>query len=223
MSDPRAVLYVEGKDDLNSIIHLLRRHQIDTEASRVFDIKTTRDDDDETESVEKLLGAIYDAVRQSRTRPVGFVLDADSNIQNRWDAVRFRLEKVGINCPQIPVRGGFIAEAPQFRTTVGVWLMPNNTDSGMLEHFLHDLIVEGDKLLPLAQSATTGAMSTDRRFPEIHEPKAVVHTWLAWQEKPGLPYGTAIKAEYFLHNTETAIAFVDWFRKLFGMESPVVP
>lgn len=93
--------------------------------------------------------------------------------------------------------------------------MPNNTDSGMLENFLQGLIAEGDKLLPVAQEATSKAIVADRRFPEIHEQKAVMHTWLAWQEKPGLPFGTAITAQYFQHDTKTAQAFVNWFRKLF--------
>lgn len=100
---------------------------------------------------------------------------------------------------------------------VGVWLMPNNTDTGMLEDFLRDLIAEGDKLLPIAKDATRNALKTDPRFAAVHEPKAVIQTWLAWQKNPGLPIGTAITAHCFRHDTEVANAFVKWFRDLFGV------
>ena len=219
MNPPRATLYVEGKDDLNSIIHLLRRHFIDTsEAKRSFDIRCARSgDESETESVETLLRVMCDAIRQSRALPVGFVVDADSRVQDRWNAVRDRLESLGVDCPRLPVEGGFVAEVHRFRTSVGVWMMPNNADTGMLEHFLYGLIASGDLLLPIAQDATKAAISEDRRFPEIHEHKAIVHTWLAWQEKPGLPFGTAIKAEYFRHDSANALAFVSWFKRLFSV------
>jgi len=45
--------------------------------------------------------------------------------------------------------------------------------------------------------------------------KSTLHTWLAWQETPGLPFGTALRAEFFRHDTEDALRFVAWFRRLF--------
>ena len=42
-----------------------------------------------------------------------------------------------------------------------------------------------------------------------------MHVWLAWQRKPGLPYGTAIKARYFRDDTPVALAFVEWYRRVF--------
>ncbi len=53
-------------------------------------------------------------------------------------------------------------------------------------------------------------------FPEAKRLKAVLHTWLAWQERPGVPYGLAIKARYFGHDSPAARAFVEWFRRVFG-------
>lgn len=219
MSSLRSVLYVEGKNDEKAIASLLNRHGIDTEPkTRQFVIQSAKaDDDDSTESIEALLNSMYESVRRSAKKPVGFVLDADSNIQSRWEAVRSRLVKLGIECPLTPQGGGFVADVPNFLTRVGVWLMPNNVDSGMLEHFLQGLIAEGDKLLPIAQKSTTDAMTVECRFQKPHEPKAVVHTWLAWQKNPGLPYGTAITAEYFRHDTEIALAFVSWFQRLYGI------
>jgi hypothetical protein len=51
---------------------------------------------------------------------------------------------------------------------------------------------------------------SERKFP-----KARIHTWLSWQENPGLPFGTAITAAYLSHDSPEALKFVAWFKKLF--------
>ncbi len=48
--------------------------------------------------------------------------------------------------------------------------------------------------------------------------KAVLHAWLAWQNNPGRPYGTAIKSGYLRHDSAAARRFVAWFRQLFVLE-----
>ena len=213
------VLFVEGKNDEKALSALLKRHGIDTEEkTRVFDIKPVKaDDDGGTESVEALLAAIREKVRRSPNKPVGFVLDADSDVRGRWNSVRSRLGDLGVQCPLEPVSEGFIADVPNFQTKVGVWLMPNNADIGMLEHFLQELIADGDKLIPLARSSTEAAFETDPRFEAVHEAKAIIHCWLAWQKQPGRPFGVAMRSGYFRHDSELANAFVKWFRNLFGV------
>ncbi len=42
-----------------------------------------------------------------------------------------------------------------------------------------------------------------------------MHTWLAWQEEPGKPFGIALKAGYFDHQSPAADHFVDWFMQTF--------
>lgn len=32
-------------------------------------------------------------------------------------------------------------------------------------------------------------------FSVLDAPKAELHAWLAWQEKPGLPHGTTVRAQ----------------------------
>lgn len=221
MNQKRAHLYVEGRDDMFAVLGLLERHGVDClDESRLFDVHTSKGlKQSDTESVGALLDGMDYAIRQSRGRPTGFVFDADQDVSSRWQAIADRLRPMGFDCPLQPVSDGVICNAKiqvaDFK--VGVWLMPNNSDKGMLEDFLHDLIGEGDKLLPIAKDATKTAIKTDPRFAEVHEPKAIIHTWLAWQKNPGLPFGTAITAHYFRHDTEVAIAFVKWFRNLFGV------
>ncbi len=151
----------------------------------------------------------------STNRSAGFVLDANDRPQDRWRAVASRLCRVGVATPaQIPFEG-FIGTSSEYAARVGVWLMPDNRRSGILEDFLADLVDGGDRLFVLAQKATARAKELGAGFPEQSTPKAVIHAWLAWQEKPGLPYGLAIHARYFGRDSPAARGFVDWFRRLY--------
>ena len=94
--------------------------------------------------------------------------------------------------------------------------MPDNHRSGALEEFLMDLVANEEKrLLLLAKAATRGALCLGAACGKARQRKAVLHAWLAWQRKPGLPYGTAITARYFGHDSPAALGFVDWFRRVF--------
>ena len=41
--------------------------------------------------------------------------------------------------------------------------------------------------------------------------------WLAWQQEPGRPYGTAIKNHYFRPERPLGISFVAWVKLLCGI------
>ena len=51
--------------------------------------------------------------------------------------------------------------------------------------------------------------------PNFKKQKATIYTWLAWQETPGLPFGTALEAKYLNHNKEYLKPFLNWIRKTF--------
>ena len=88
--------------------------------------------------------------------------------------------------------------------------------------FLETLVQEGDSLFDYARESTENARAHGARYPEAvgETMKAVLHTWLAWQEEPGLPYGTAIRARYFRHDSPVAECFVRWFRRVFEAVPP---
>ena len=112
-----------------------------------------------------------------------------------------------------------MGKSQAYRTRVGVWLMPDNQRIGTLEDFLRTLVEDADSLLPHAQESTTQAKKTHGAdFRDMDEQKAVLHAWLAWQEVPGLPYGTAIRARYFRQDSPVAERFVAWFRRLFKLQ-----
>ena len=213
----RSSLHVEGTDDVHVVRHLLLRHGIDCPitgrlsddfAPNVPQIAAAGD-------VQAVLDAIGTAVPVSNGRSVGFVLDADVEPRDRWRAVCGRLREFGLNLPDTIPPGGFVDTVVEYRARVGVWLMPDNQRGGAVERFLEDLVDDADSLLPIAESSTAAAQTEGAKFPEAKHRKAVLHAWLAWQQEPGLPYGSAIYAKFFRDDSPAALAFVDWYRRLF--------
>ena len=213
----RPILHVEGKDDYHAIGHLLSRHGIEPS---VVDIKWLEGEDEDTGGKDQLLEGMGSGIKVANRKPIGFVLDADSAPKSRWQSVRTRIADLGLKLPGKIPEGGFVGYTATFQVRVGVWLMPDNRRSGAIEEFLKDLIVDGDTLLQLAETSTTSAKGLGAAFPNTHRTKAVLHTWLAWQKSPGERYGTAIKARYFQHDSPAAIAFVDWFKRVFEEPMP---
>ena len=217
MALERSSLRVEGRDDLHAILHLLIRSGFDYERQRqrlpsIYEIRGGKTG--VLDNVERL-------VRASANTRVGFVLDADDSVENTWRAISHRLEMAGVVPPRAVPAEGFVGESGEYKARVGVWLMPDNLQEGergegTLERFLETLVQEADPLLPHAREATRRAKTEHgASYPDGDVKKAVLHAWLAWQKEPGLPYGTAIKARYFRHDSPVAESFVGWFRRVF--------
>lgn len=212
-------LHVEGKDDLYTIAELLRRHGIDmSEANRPLQINIARDPTTNAEGVTPLLASMSDAIRNATDRPIGFVLDADVDLADRWSAVCGQLRLSGLTPPSTCPVDGYFGQVPNYPHQAGVWLMPDCiSDHGKLEHLLKTLVPAGDPLWPHADSSTNQAKALGALFSDSARDKAQLHCWLAWQSEPGVPYGTAINAQFFGHDSPEARSFVRWLRTLFSL------
>lgn len=205
-------LYVEGESDVHTIIHLVGRHgiKLDKEVGPV-NIQKAKGD-------RGVLTTMRTATRASTLRPVGFVIDADKPVLQRWQSVCEHLKDLGLTLPGVAPKEGFIGESTETRSRVGVWIMPDNkTDEGRLEDLVQTLVPVDDRLIELAKSSTREAIKVDGRFPAQDRMKAELHCWLAWQVEPGLSFGTALKTHFLRHDSDVAIAFVAWFRNLYGL------
>lgn len=203
-------LRVEGKDDQMAIGHLLVQHGY---SESIF--KRIK----EVGSKEKLLDAIIISVPAGTGTSLGTIVDANSNLDGTWRSVASRLASVGIAAPPAIPRDGFVGVSKDYRTRVGVWIMPDNRRSGALEDYLQDLIWKGDGLLTHAQVSTETAKKLGAGFAEKDAKKAVLHAWLAWQQRPGCPYGTAIKAHYLKADSHAARQFASWFGRVIDQPS----
>jgi hypothetical protein len=203
------LLLVEGQEDKHVVWHLCRRHGIDNEA--LFDVH----DAGGFERLREDLGQRPKFGLQS----IWVIVDADDSSVDRWRSLRDVFVKLGYpEVPKSPSPNGTVLPAVGSLARIGIWLMPDNESPGILEDFLTRLVVEGDPLLPRAKAAVDAIPDQERRFAGVKQPKALLHTWLAWQEEPGAPLGQAITRHYLETNHELATRFIAWLRSMF--ESP---
>lgn len=164
------------------------------------------------------LGGFAAALAAKRPARLGLLVDRDATDgkPDRWNAVHAALSNAGLNPPTQPPAEGVRVDA-QWGQRIGVWLMPDNLRSGDLESFLEGLLPEPPPpTWGFALEATIQAKSLGATFRETHQPKARFHTWLAWHDPPGNPYGTAIEARVLSAAAPAVDPFIDWFRWLFG-------
>jgi len=131
----------------------------------------------------------------------------DEDIQTRWSQIRGRLASAGISLPEKPKHDGTIVDGARPGVRFGVWVMPDNSLGGMLEDFLGHLVPEGDPCWAYADAAVVEARRLGASHVAARHSKARIHTWLAWQEQPGLPFGTALFAHVLKHDSPIALAF----------------
>lgn len=203
-------LIVEGSDDKWSIIGLMARHGWDWDQPEAHCPYVENAGSD-----VEALAALTVAARSYRR--IGIVLDADLQPTSRWAAVRNRLVDAGFEPPARPHPQGTVVDASDGRRA-GVWLMPDNSSPGKLEDFLGLLIPQRDACWPLAERCAGEARKAGAPFAEKDLVKARIHTWLAWQRQPGLPFGSALKAAALRHDLPLGALFASWMRRLFQDE-----
>jgi hypothetical protein len=166
-----ARLLVEGRDDKHSVIHLMMRHNMDwdsvVEAPYVSDC----------EGVEPLLELV--PISAKSYPRLGVIIDANNEMQARWNSVKNRLDSVGVILPTSPDPNGTIVNGFYQDWRVGVWLMPDNDSHGKLEHFLKKLVPSTDQTWGYTQEVIEHAKEIGAKFPDKKSLKARIHTWLS--------------------------------------------
>lgn len=204
MFDAPRLLLVEGRDDFHVISALCKVNDLPENFS-IFDCGS---DDEVFNALSALL------LQAESPETLGVVLDADENVESRWQSIRDKLQNYPYNLPAVPDPGGTIVDAVEDKPRLGFWLMPNNVDPGMLEDFCRQLAP--DDAIAFAEDCVTQAREKSfATFRDAHRSKAVVHTYLAWQDEPGKPLGQSITARVLRPETATAATFADWLRALY--------
>nr|VFK39892.1 MAG: hypothetical protein BECKTC1821E_GA0114239_100585 [Candidatus Kentron sp. TC] len=198
------VVLTEGKDDCHVILALCEHYGI-PERFGFYDCGSD-------EKVLKKMSALIAGSQPVET--ICVVLDADNpNLHGKWNSIRSRLQERNYSIPNIPRREGTILQANN-NPTIGIWLMPDNNLNGMLEDFCRQLAMPD--AIGYAESCVHQAKRDGyATFTDSHESKAVIHTFLAWQNRPGMPLGQAITACSLSPNQPIAEKFVVFLRYLF--------
>jgi hypothetical protein len=221
-SRPTNKLFVEGNNDLHTVLHVVMKLRPDFNHDPESWFNGFKIDDCKND--QGALKAFCLAARSS-VGHYGLVIDADSvphkGLQDRWDSivegVHSYPELADVLFPAVPPNEGWISVIPG-GPTVGAWIMPDNQHTGAIEAFLTPLVPSGDQLWTYADTviSTVQTPPYNASFKAKDATKAKLHSWLAWREEPGRPYGRAIDCDD-LHVSDdvTASTFVDWFERLF--------
>lgn len=205
------LLLVEGKNDRRIIPELVERAGVSwgprgNEIVRVHEI----------DGYANLAVQFRAQLKNAGLLRLGIIIDANSDPAKRWTSVSATLAQV-CTLPSTPVPSGFIGSLTGSVKRLGVWMMPDNNTRGMMETFLL-------ALRPAANAALLGyvgsAVDTARQthgapFSATHRDKALIHTWLAWQDPPGCQMHDAVKQSMLDAASPYAQAFITWFKELY--------
>ncbi len=147
---------------------------------------------------------------------LGILVDADEDPQARWRSLSAIIND---HCPlpPAPQPGGFVGTTTQ-GIRLGLWMMPDNSQKGMLETFL--LAFQPQTSGPLwahTQAAADTALALGATFLTNHRDKALIHTWLAWQNTPGRQLHQALKENLLDPRCPYAQPFLAWFKALYQL------
>jgi len=204
--DTDKVLLVEGINDCHVVMALCKIHCVpDT-----FGIYECGSDD----GVLKRLNALI--ISPNPPEVIGVMLDADnpSSVQGRWQSIKDKLRHYSYVFPNSPDVDGTVIQRITDKPKLGFWLMPNNQDSGMLEDFCAEL-AEPESLAFARECVEQAQERNVTTFKEVHRSKAIIHTYLAWQDEPGYPLGKAITSQALSPRTDIALRFTNWLGCLF--------
>ena len=118
---------------------------------------------------------------------IGLIVDADFGaLDARFSAIIAALSKrLNRNLSKYTLNTEGVTIIEKDLPTIGIWLMPDNTHNGYLEYFIEQLIEKEDDMLALAKSTVEEIMKQKYcRFTDLKKQKALIHSWLAWQEIP---------------------------------------
>lgn len=197
-------LLVEGNDDQHVILALCNRFEI-TENFDIIDSK----------GIDNLLLQIPVRLKQSEVNTIGIVIDADTDIRSRWLSLSALLASQGFTASDDIPTGGLVIITNDIK--VGVWVMPNNKTNGMLEDFISFLVPKDDLLFTIAKETLNSIENKKlNKYAVVHKSKALIHSWLSWQEDSGTPLGLAITKRYLTTDENTCALFMKWLIATFN-------
>jgi len=216
------VLLVEGTDDLHVLAHIFKIHGHEGKI-------TIREQEGVDRLKKRLNENIFDnlledlpvELKGSEVVALGIIVDADLKVKYRWQNLANRLKDLKYeDVPDLPKTDGTICEGKDL-PKIGVWLMPDNTLPGILEDFVKLLVPDEQKeLLQRAIEAVETIPKKERQFVTENSDKtskAQIHTYLAWQERPGVPFGIAIREKFLKADSQHTNNLMKWIEELFDL------
>jgi hypothetical protein len=193
------ILLVEGDADRGFFEALCRKLDISVDV-RVATPKDTGGDYNTKEGVlTHLTLALLQQLQDGQLERIGVVVDADR--QEHGTGFEETLRRFSRSLAQYGYHRhpasetGLIFRHNDGLSDLGLWIMPNNGDDGILENWVKQCLHPGELGLYQHGEASIDAIPGGPKFQSWHRTKAEVATWLAWQKKPEHGLYNAVEAE----------------------------
>ena len=170
-----------------------------------------------------LLPSLIDQMEQELVTHLALVVDADYSKTNGlgFDETLKKIKNIldeksydtTINLAED--KGGFCFKNKDGLPNVGLWIMPDNASSGFIENFISTSLIESEKKFFKCASNAVLALR-ERRFNDLHESKANVATWLAWQKIPGQGMASAIGNDFINLKKGQGKKLIDWLKLVYS-------
>ena len=203
---PPRLLLVEGSDDKKVIETLTKAGGLDLD----FEIR-------EQQGFSGVINVVRTIWQSYGLQAIGIIVDADENLTSQWGILSesLRTHPVMRELPDESEAGGTVFPGiPR----LGIWVMPDNSNSGELEDFIYRMIPQPDKIWPRSEKYIDDIIDdipeVDRPFPEHKSLKAKVHAWMATRSRPRPMWSGISESDLVLEENSTA--FLNWLRRLFG-------
>lgn len=212
------VLLVEGyadRDFFEQVCKLLGLNPtLQVATSKDFQgIRNTKED------IFKLLPNLFKQVEAGVIERLAVIVDADkvehgSGYEKTFIKVKEIAERYGFTLVEQQVNGFCFCNNAGL-ADFGLWIMPNNLDEGMLEHFIKQCVRADEQALFDYAVQTLDMLPKPKKFKPHHDTKAEVATWLAWQKLPGQGLYGAIKDDLINTNHPLFKQLANWLNQIF--------
>ncbi len=212
------VLLVEGfsdRDFFQQVCKLLKLNPLVTVAtSKDYQgVRNTKED------VFKLLPDLLTQIGNGNIERLAVVVDADkidhgSGYEKTINKVKEITAHQGFTLAENQTHGLLFKHDGNL-ADLGLWIMPNNQDEGMLESFIKQCVKTDELALFNHAVQTVQNLPDAKKFEAHHEVKAEVATWLAWQKKPGHGLYHSLQADLLDTNHALFQEMQQWLKKIF--------
>jgi hypothetical protein len=146
------------------------------------------------------------------------VVDADSAVngggyQRAIDRVTKIVESEGFTMRPNSA-GGILFQNDDGLADFGLWVMPNNSDEGMLEDWIKSCVHPDEHELFSHAKIVVDTLPKPK-FKPIHVSKAEVATWMAWQKQPGHGLYRAVEDQLIDKNSVLCKELCFWLKHVY--------
>jgi len=151
--------------------------------------------------------ALLPQLQDGQLARIGVVVDADRLMHGSGFAATLQrfteaLAQAGYQ-PNPMAASGLVFTHQDGLADLGLWIMPNNADAGMLEDWIKQCLGLAEAALYQHGEKSIDAIPGAPKFQPWHRTKAEVATWLAWQKKPEHGLYNAVQSD--LLNTDALL------------------